>query len=155
VSAIFDLFGLPVREKRGDAGRPSHEPTEQIRNKIMILFAFGWTKERVADSVGLSLPTFRKYYFSEIKMQDVALLRVKGRHIELLWAKAESGDVGAMKEIGKMLDRVELAALSEQVIHRDSVERSKAPKLGKKEQQKIAASAVTGKFATPNGPRMN
>lgn len=148
----FDLFGLPVRERRGDAGRPSHEPTDEIRNKIMVLFALGWTMESVAQSVGLSVPTFRKYYFSEIRMQQVALLRVKGRHIDRLWQKAEGGDVGAMKEIGKMLDRVELAALSERVSTRKEEEPARAPKLGKKEQQKIAAGEVAGKFAPPKAP---
>jgi hypothetical protein len=152
VGLNFDLFGLPVKERRGDAGRPSHEPTDEIRNKIIVLFALGWTKESVASAIGLSLPTFRKHYFSEIKMQDVALLRVKGRQIERLWTKAEGGDVGAMKEIGKMLDRVELAALSERVSTRKEEEAPRAPKLGKKEQQKVAARAITGKFSPPSGP---
>lgn len=151
----FDLFGLPLRERRGDAGRPSHEPTDEIRNKIMVLFALGWTKEAVAESIGLSMPTFRKYYFSEIKLQDIALLRVKGRHVERLWAKAESGDVGAMKEIGKMLDRVALAKLSEQVIDRGSIEKPRSAKLGKKEQMKIAAGEVSGKYSPPQAPRLN
>jgi hypothetical protein len=155
VSANFDLFGLPVREARGEAGRPSHVPTDEIRNKVMVLFALGWTKDAVAEAIGLSMPTFRKYYFSEIKMQDIALLRVKSRHIDRLWRKAESGDVGAMKEIGKMLDRVELVALSERVNDRREAEPVRAPKLGKKEQQKVAAGEVSGKFAPPQAPRLN
>lgn len=150
----FDLFGAPVREGRG---RPEHVPTDEIRNKIMLLFALGWTKEAVADAIQLSMPTFRKYYFSEIKLQEIALLRVKGRHVERLWAKAESGDTSAMKEIGKMLDRVELAALSERVKDRSGIKEDapRAPKIGKKEQQKVAAGEVTGKFAPPKAPRLN
>lgn len=155
MSLEFDLFGLAVRERRGDAGRPSHEPTDEIRNKIMLLFALGWIKETVAEAIGLSMPTFRKYYFSEIKLQDIALLRVKGRHVERLWSKAETGDVGAMKEIGKMLDRIELTDLAEQVRASGFDDRPKHAKLGKKEQQRVAASEVKGLYAPRSGPRVN
>jgi hypothetical protein len=148
----FDLFGVPVRERRDMAGRPSHEPTDENRNKIMLLFALGWTKDRVAAALKLSMPTFRKYYFSEIKHADDALLRVKARHIEVLWTQAQAGNVGAIKEFGRYLDRVDLDLLADNVSNRGSHEEAQQRPLGKKDQRIEDAAAVTGKYAPPAGP---
>lgn len=106
----FDLFGEPVRERRGEPGRPSHVPTDENRNKIMLLFACGWKKEAVAAALKLSMPTFRKHYFSEIKMADVALLRGRARQIERLNRQAEQGNVAAEKMLAQFFDRAEARA---------------------------------------------
>lgn len=134
----FDLFGEPVRERRDMAGRPSHEPTDEKRNKIMLLFALGWTKDRIAAALQLSMPTFRKYYFSEIKQAGDALLRVKARHIERVWSKAETGDMGAIKEVGRMIDRVEASHYA----HDENEPPLRVPRLGKKEAAKVAAGSA-------------
>lgn len=133
----FDLFGVPVRERRDMAGRPSHEPTDEKRNKVMLLFALGWKKEMVAAALQLSMPTFRKHYFPEIKFAADALLRVKARHIERVWVKAESGDMGALKEIGRMIDRVEASRYAQ-----DDEPAPRARWVGKKEIAKIAAESA-------------
>jgi len=134
----FDLFGVPVRERRDAAGRPSHEPTAENRNKIMLLFALGWTKDRIAAALQLSMPTFRKYYFSEIKQAGDALLRVKARHIERVWIKAETGDMGAIKEVGRMIDRVESSRFADD----DDEQPVRAARLGKKEAAQVAAGSA-------------
>lgn len=153
MSQNFDLFGAPIRESRSQAGRPSHEPTDENRNKIMLLFALGWTKDRVAAALKLSMPTFRKHYFSEIKNADDALLRVKARHVEVLWNQAQAGNVGAIKEFGRYLDRVDMDLLADNVSNRGSNEESTAARLGKKEQRIEDAAAVTGLYAPPAGPQ--
>ncbi len=148
----FDLFGVPVRERRNAAGRRSHEPTDENRNKIMLLFALGWTKDRIAAALKLSMPTFRKYYFSEIKQAGDALLRVKARHVEVLFAQAQSGNVGALREFGRMLDRVDMDLLSDNVSNRVAVDETPSPRLGKKDQRLEDAAGVTGMYAPPAGP---
>lgn len=95
----------------------------------MLLFALGWKKQAVADAMKLSLPTLEKHYFSECKVADVALLRVRARQFELLMSKAEAGDVGAIKELGRQLDKVEM----KQAAFANPVE-SRPPKIGKKQQ---------------------
>ncbi len=150
----FDLFGDVVRERRGVPGRPSHEPTSQNRNKIILLFALGWTKDRIAAALQLSMPTFRKHYFSEIKHADDALLRVKARHVEVLFAQAQSGNVGALKEFGRILDRVDMDLLSDTVSNRGAVdEPPSTQRLGKKDQRLEDAAGVTGMYAPPAAPQ--
>ena len=153
MTEVFDLFGERVRERRGQAGRPSHEPTRENRNKIMLLFALGWTKDRIAAALQLSMPTFRKHYFSEIKNADDALLRVKARHVEVLFAQAQSGNVGALKEFARYLDRVDMDLLSDTVSNRRSNDEVPAPRLGKKEQRIEDAARIKGMYAPPAGPQ--
>ncbi len=135
----FDLFGVPVRERRDVAGRPSHEPTDANRNKIMLLFALGWKAKMVAAAMMLSMPTFRKHYFSEIKQASDALLRVKARHIERVWTKAETGDMGAIKEVGRMIDRFEASHFAQDD---DDYQPLRPARLGKKEAAKVAAGSA-------------
>lgn len=132
----FDLFGAPIRESKQNAGRPSHEPTDENRNKIMLLFALGWKKESIAAALQLSMPTFRKYYFPEIKHAADALLRVEARHIERIWLKAEAGDMGAAKVIDRMIDRVKASQYG------DPEPKERAPRYGKKEAAQIAAQSA-------------
>jgi hypothetical protein len=132
----FDLFGAPVRDPKQSAGRPAHEPTDENRNKIMLLFALGWKKESIAAALKLSMPTFRKHYFSEIKHAADALLRVEARHIERLWLKAEAGDMGAAKAIDRMIDRVKASQYA------DPEPKERVPRYGKKEAAQIAAQSA-------------
>jgi len=47
----FDLFGDPVSEYRPKGGRPQHLATQENRNKVSMLVAFGWNNERIARAL--------------------------------------------------------------------------------------------------------
>jgi hypothetical protein len=54
------------------------------------------------------LPTLRKHYFSELKLRGVARDRLDARLAMKLWEQVEAGNVGAMREFQKLLERNDL-----------------------------------------------
>ncbi|WP_430261926.1 hypothetical protein [Neorhizobium sp. DAR64862/K0K3] len=101
----FDLFGMPFVDKPSKRGRPSHEVTKKNRNRVSMLLALGWTNPRIASALGVTLPTLHKYYFYELRSREVARDRMELRRIELAWELSEKGNVGALKEFGKLMER--------------------------------------------------
>lgn len=100
-----DLFGNPVRAGHGARGRPAFEVTEEIRNKIKLGLALGWNQERIAAGVAISPATLKRYFRAELKTRDMARDQLDLRRFELVMAEANKGNVGAIKELGKMLER--------------------------------------------------
>lgn len=101
----FDLFGLPVLAKVERRGRPKHVPSSENRNRVNMLLALGWSNERISGALGITPPTLRRYYFSELKYREVARDRLDMRRAELLWKQVEQGNVGAMREFSRFVDK--------------------------------------------------
>lgn len=134
----LDLLGWPIPEPR-DAGRPEHQPTDENRNKIMMLLVFGKSNAEIAKAIGVSQPTLRKHYLQQLEQRKVARLQLDATRWSVLYAKILAGDIGAVKELGKMLeahDRVELAN-SFGAPQRER--KPKVEKLGKKEIAQMEA----------------
>ncbi|HEY4136482.1 MAG TPA: hypothetical protein VGO34_14855 [Alphaproteobacteria bacterium] len=139
----FDLLGDPIPENWGKRGRPPHLPTELNRNKVRLLLAFGWLEERIARALRITKPTLRKHYFSELKHRDEARDALEANHKSMLYEAATKGNVGAMKELGRLIDR-DLLARSVRDFEDDRSE-ARTPKLGKKEEaSKMAQTAGDG-----------
>ncbi|MBY8826110.1 hypothetical protein [Sphingomonas colocasiae] len=105
----FDLLGDPIPEGLGRRGRPPHIATDQNRSKVMLLLAQGWPNWRIARAMGITDKTLAKYYFRQLAVRDGALDKVKAGHLALLWEQAKAGNVSALKEIGKTIDRLDAA----------------------------------------------
>lgn len=140
MSLILDLFGDPVPTNWGERGRPEHIASQQNRNKVNMLVALGWSNKRIAASLFITLPTLRKHYFSELRFRDVARDRLDAGLAMKLWEQVQDGNVGAMKEFQKLLERNDLmlygqAARPAAAQGKDE----KPPKLGKKEEALRAA----------------
>lgn len=106
------LFGWVHAPGKGKRGRPQHVRTPESANKIKLLLALGWSNERIAHAMGLSLPTLRKHYFAELKIRLIARDALEAKRAELLWAQCEKGNVGAMKAFHQLLldnDRMRIA----------------------------------------------
>jgi hypothetical protein len=101
----FDLFGQPWVDEPPKRGRPSHQVTERSRNRVSMLLAMGWANPRIAAALGITLPTFRKHYFFELRQREVARDRLEARRLELAWELAQAGNVAALKEFGNLMDR--------------------------------------------------
>lgn len=101
----FDLFGHPVREGFGQRGRPPYEPSEKDRNKIKLLLALGWANQRVANGVGISLATMKRYFRAELKVRDAMRDRLDARRFEIAMDQANSGNVTALRELGAMIEK--------------------------------------------------
>ena len=113
MSEILDLFGDPVPANWGQRGRPEHIASQQNRNRVSMLVALGWSNQRIAAAMLITLPTLRKHYFSELRFRDVARDRLNANLATKLWALFMDGNVAAGKEFRKFLevsDRMEVEA---------------------------------------------
>ena len=154
MSENFDLFGLPVREGRGGRGRPPFEATPEKSNKIRLGLALGWSNERLARAVGCSLATLKRYFRAELKERDDARDMLELERFHLVMKEAHKGNIGAIKEAGRMIERNDLAVSEARM--RAAQERAgqgaaKAPeaekpakRMGKKEAAQAAAEAAGG-----------
>jgi hypothetical protein len=141
VEPIFDLFGQPIPEGRGKRGRPEHVASVENRNKVSMLLALGWANPRIANALGISLPTLRKNYFHELRYRETARDRLEARRLEMAWKMAEGGNVGAFKEFGKLMDRND-QMLAERSFTEQPTDNQAAPKVGKKEAAAQAAESA-------------
>lgn len=104
----IDLLGDPVPENFGRRGRPAHIPTGENCNKIRLLLAFGWSNKRIAAALRITGATLRKHYFRELRQREEARPALEAKTIMLLYTSAEGGNVGAMKELRRMIERDDL-----------------------------------------------
>lgn len=136
-----DLFGQPVpRERVRGRGRPEHVWTLKNSNRINLLFATGHDLKDAAKVLGISMPTLRKHYFSEVAQWETARLKLKAQQLEQLHAEGQAGNVAAIKELFKQMDRGAWAGGARDMSQ--PVKPAKAPKPGKKEQ--LVEAARTG-----------
>lgn len=95
---VFDLFGDRVPDNWGRRGRPQHIVTMENINKVTMLVALGWGNERIASAMDITLPTFRKHYFSLVKRQrSIARDRLDSAFAMHLWKQVQDGNAGAMR----------------------------------------------------------
>lgn len=141
MSEDFDLFGNPYIAEPPRRGRPPHVVTKETRNRVNMLVALGWTNPRIAGVLGITLPTLRKHYFFELRQRDTARDRLEARRFEIVWRQAEAGNVGAMREVARLLDRND-AMLAERSLSDAERKRESVPvasKPGKKESDRLRA----------------
>lgn len=148
-----DLFGDPVIPRQEGRGRPEHVWTLERSNTVLLAFARNLSVKQAATAIGISVPTLRKVYFSEVAKRDQAKLRMEMTQLARLNKLAADGNVAAEKELLKQLDRMR---------QRDQVQAMAPPpesrprKVGKKEAAARAAEQVRGLYEPPPAPgRMN
>lgn len=144
MDAIFDLFGNPVDAKSGKPGRPKKEATQEERNKVKMLLAVGWNNERIASILQMSLPTFRRNFFHELKVRPVARDMLDARRLELAMTAAQSGNVGAMRQVDRLLEKFDQMEAERKYASAEKGPTPDAPreKLGKKVMdEKLALDA--------------
>jgi hypothetical protein len=146
---ILDLFGDPVSKNHGRRGRPEHVATAENRRKVNMLLALGWSNPRIAAALRITQPSLRKHYFSELQSRSVARDRLDTKLAMTLWKLVEDGNVSAIKEFRKLLERNDLMTFGQ---HRPPAIESKPQKLGKKE--KARHDAQHPETGTPLGDLM-
>lgn len=75
------------------AGRPSHEPTEETRKLVSMHAAIGTNHETIAAIIGIDDKTLRKHYREEL---DYAMAQANATVGGALFNKATKGDTAAM-----------------------------------------------------------
>ena len=141
MSENLDLFGHVIPDWKGKRGRPPYEPTESDRNKIKLLLALGWSIERMANGIGVSPATVKRHFRAELKVRGAMRDRLEARRFELAMEMANAGNVAALKELGKMIERSDMMLIDDRLRQaQDKVApAAKEEKLGKKEAQREAA----------------
>jgi len=151
----FDLFGNPIGLSAKQRGRPEHEPTQENIIFVMVLLAAGYPNKQIAETLGLTVPTLRKHYFHLLKQRDLMLDRIRTKLRVTQIQQGLAGNNSALTAALKMLDTVNVERAQKKVNERSAPAKQEAPKkLGKKEEQKIAAQNVGGKFAPPAAPKL-
>ncbi len=140
----FDLFGNPMPRNFGERGRPEHVPTAENENKIRLLLVANWTKQQIAEELGITAKTLNKHYFHIFdRARKIAIRELKGKVLLQLDQAAEAGNVSAMKELRKIAEQEELALLPPEMKPGKTVKRA-PEKLGKKDRLKQEARSPSG-----------
>ncbi|MBD9652009.1 helix-turn-helix transcriptional regulator [Ensifer sp. ENS09] len=137
----FDLFGQLVPNWKGKRGRPPYQPTEKDRNKIKLLLALGWSIERMANGVGISPATLKRYFRAELQERSAMRDRLDARRFEIAMEQSNAGNVAALKELGKMIERSDQMLIDAR-LRGDDRKPEKEPEVGKKEARKDAAKTA-------------
>lgn len=147
-----DLLGDPLRELPDKRGRRKLRFPDEVYEKVEVLSAGNLTQEEIADAIGVSVPSLRKYFRPEL---DKALSRQKAEALSLLAAQARKGNVSAIKAWNAELDKQRAAgALRER---ERPAPRASAARKGKKEERQEAADSVAaagGKYAPGAAPKL-
>lgn len=110
-STVRDLFGDEVYLTAGRKGRPPFQRTQENANKVNMLLAVGWSNERIASAIldprtgkAISVPTLKRHFRSELDGRLAARDRLAARRLQRVWDLAESGNVGAEKLFGQLVE---------------------------------------------------
>ena len=154
-SVDLDLFGDPIPDGFGKRGRPPHVATDRNRNKVMVLLAVGWLPGRIAAALGITEPTLRKHYFFELRSRSTMLDRLKAAHLTTLLDQMRSGNVQAIKEMGRIIDRIDAAQFGLGHDASDDDESEPPRRLGKKEAAQADAERAGEGSLWGNDLRVN
>ena len=135
-----DLFGDPIVPAKDGRGRPEHAWSLESSNRVLIAFARGMTVKEAATAIGVSVPTLRKHYFSEVAKRDSARVRMEITQLARLNDAAADGNVAAEKELLKQMEK---GAMISGARAMERPAKAKQPKLGKKEQLVVDAGAAS------------
>lgn len=137
----LDLFGQRQRLVRRGRGRPSHEATKENRDKVMLWLVTGRTDEEIAEALGITTRTLSKHYFHELSYRRTARMQMEAVNLGAIVEQVRDGNTSAMSLLDKKLERLYLRDV------KNFQAQTAAPKLGKKESQRIAATQPKGGWA--------
>jgi heme exporter protein D len=146
-----DLFGCPVLVREAKRGRPEHQRTPGNAKRVSMLFAMGRDVADVALALGVSQPTLRKHYFSEVEQRKAMLDRLEADQLAKLFDQSAGGSTAATKALLDRCDDARMARLAGLVAKGRRPDEVVAPK-GKKEQRLDAARNVGSRYAPRVAP---
>lgn len=141
----FDLFGNPVRCRKGQRGRPPLEIDPQDRDAVEAALARGWSNARIAKTIGISVASLKRHFRAALDDRDVARDKLELAAFAKLSREAiENGNMSAMKQLREILARDMLTKQQEELARRqEEADAIGLGGLGKKEAaQRRAEQAV-------------
>ncbi|SDF91109.1 hypothetical protein [Alloyangia pacifica] len=149
----FTFWGDPVYKVSRKRGRPPFQWTEENSHKVSMLLAMNWSNERIANCIvdprtgkKISIPTLKRYFRSELALRDQARDQLVAKQMMSLAELAFGGNVGAMKEFQRMVEKNDLALMSSNI-----KEAQRRPKAGERLGKKEAARRDAGQVAAGGG----
>lgn len=158
--SLFGWDPVPVRGR----GQPRHERTEERINKIMGFQALNKTQAEIANGLGISEPTLRRYYSPELKRKAMARDALEAELFLVMVQEARSGNTSAYKQVQARLDRAAMDDLAQRVamsgrvgkdMHREVDQPARVPARGKKEKALDDAEAVMAAHPLLDPKQMN
>lgn len=70
-----------------------HVPTDKLRHDVKALAAMGNSADDIAEFIGITAPTLRKYYWTEIHLGRISGKMTNGKRLQ---EAAQKGNVTAM-----------------------------------------------------------
>jgi hypothetical protein len=134
-----DLFGNPVRARHGRRGRPPLQLGPEDRDKVEAALARGWSAQRTADAVGISLASLKRYFRAELKERDVMRDRLELAANAKLIRAALEGNMTAMKQLRELMDRDALQGRKRDMEEKQREADAAGLGMGKKEAAQRAA----------------
>jgi hypothetical protein len=147
---LVDGHGMPIRIDKRGRGRPAFEKTAETQRLVSYMLMKGLDREAIAAALSCSVKTLERYFSPELKRAASARTLAEARNLDRLMAAAAKGNVSAMVQIDKKIEKWERGQLAERVAKRPAP----AAPMGKKDKQKLAAQGVAGKFAPPPAPTL-
>lgn len=153
---VTDLFGHPVRDNVGARGRPPLQISEQDRDMVEAALARGWSNQRIAETVGISTASLKRYFRSALQQRDIARDKLElAANARLIRAALEDGNMSAMKQLRELLDRDGLTRQKRKLEEQQQEAQAAGLGIGKKEAaQRAAEQAATsddwGDLLDPN-----
>lgn len=150
---MVDLFGDLTTLPSGRRGRPAHRWSKSNADRVILGLALGYSDAEIASGLGVSPPTLRKHYFSELKRREMQRARFDLWRLHKLAELSNDGNVSALKELNKITDRRDREAIDRKVREQNDAN----PKRGKKEeaQKRAEQAAKTSSFLPKYGSRVN
>ena len=134
-----DLFGKPVRENHGKRGRPPLQLGDEDRDRVEAALARGWGSQRIANAVGISLASLKRYFRAELKERDILRDRLELAANATLIRAALDGNMTAMKQLRELMDRDALAGKKRRIDEQQREAQQAGIGMGKKKQEQLAA----------------
>jgi DNA-binding CsgD family transcriptional regulator len=124
-----------------NSGRRSYVPTDEEREKVRVLKAGAMSNEAIAVAIGISEPTLSKHFSSDL---EIGAAKVTAEILIARYNSAKAGNVAAQNKLLELAGAV-----------RAQDKRTRAPKkMGKKEEQQMAAEKATARFAVREPPKL-
>jgi hypothetical protein len=124
---------------KGMAGRPPYVPKKSDHEKVRLLRAMGIPINSIWKMLGISQHTFDMHFREDLHMgRDV----IKAESYAFLLASAKKGNVTAIREMNRIMEKADIAESAERFLGETDGEeevKPKEPKLGKKAAALIAA----------------
>lgn len=148
-----------------EASPPAPEPASAaLRDQAMALRKQGWNHAAIAEACGVSTKTVRTVLAEVLKelrqtkessrdRLDIEVARLDAL-LTAVFPAAEGGDTRAVDSALKIMERrARLLGIEPAMMPGKGAARTDN-RVGKKEQQQLAAESITGKFAPPPAPKL-